>query len=1239
MLKKKRLAAKLLVLVMVVVSIINNIQIVKAENNSLRKVYDNGTCRIDYTIDSVWDGAYNVSVTIQNLSDETIDNWHMELLLNDKITNIWNAYVYDSLDDVYIIKNSVWNQDIKEGATVNFGFTVAADKVNIPEKAVVITKRDIVDKKDYKFDYEVTSEWDGGYTAQIIISNKKSSVIEDWIIEFDSDISIDEIYGGVILEHKGNHYIVKNADYNQNILSGQNVNIGIKGSGHSNSISEDSVIMYNYPPCKAGSFDDVISEDPSTDNDNDGIINSLEDSIGTDKNNPDTDGDGISDYHELYNVGTNPKKSDTDGNGINDYEDDCDKDGLSNGKEILLNTDPQSADSDCDGLNDYDEINVYKTNPLVRDTDADGAIDGWEICNGYDPLIYNKSFILSAEYGSINKANQVVAKVKLEATDVDVNSLRIERVNTYDNPFISPSIAGYLGNAYDFSIQGKFDAAELTFEYDTDLGKLSDDFQPRIYYFNEKEQKFEELPEQRVEEGRVTAVTNHFSTYILLNKKDFEEVWNKEIRPEISEGNHEKLNVVFVMDCSDSMYINDKHETSKLAIQSFVDVLHKNDRAALVTFTSGANIRCFLTTDKDVVRESLQYTAEDGYKTAIYRGIETALGIYDRMKVDGRKIMIVLTDGYDEPSRKYDEYYANLVAKAKRNNIAIYTIGIETIDEELLKKISSETNGAYYYASKNPEILEGMDKIKNEYGTKGIDSNNDGISDYYTELIRKGDIVISNGSDQLAGIDLNYNSEGVLSSDYDGDGLANGEEIEIVNDGNYIYIKMRSNPLLAHSDGDGVNDGEEVKRGSDPMHYSYYSDAVNYLMDDKFYNYVNVANELKNNPAINGLNEYSAAIYGVWRKEEIYEDVLVEYYCNYAAGSDTLKSQELIETKRLWIDVLNQYLQNYKNITKDFKEHINDDVANPYNTVKKINSLISIVNGAKSVQDIDDTFYNRVSELIIYMNKLSEDATEIRFEVNGNKYIKKYFDKDVVRLLTEKGIKGMDKVTNAIPFIGYGADVMGTIADTANIHANQKVFNENLDALNYIIEHDSDNTACRAAKDIRDQLIGEYAGLVWNLVNSTAELGGSIVIRKISECNIYVAAVVTVRDLINVTAGVSEDIRQEYRMMSYYALGNAYSNMLKPLTAKGNGYGYYEEAADENISLYTRSLTNLAQIRILGEQEYYYFIKNDGLFAAFFDFIKGIEEYRDNVNYSINNILSRVDKLNLAISEKNISVG
>ncbi|MFR2510792.1 MAG: hypothetical protein ACLS9K_00435 [Lachnospira eligens] len=36
---------------------------------------------------------------------------------------------------------------------------------------------------------------------------------------------------------------------------------------------------------------------------------------------------------------------------------------------------------------------------------------------------------------------------------------------------------------------------------------------------------FEELANQTVEDGKVTAVTTHFSTYVLLNKVEFDKVW------------------------------------------------------------------------------------------------------------------------------------------------------------------------------------------------------------------------------------------------------------------------------------------------------------------------------------------------------------------------------------------------------------------------------------------------------------------------------------------------------------------------------------------------------------------------------------------------------------------------------------------------------------------------------------------------------------------------------------------
>lgn len=65
---------------------------------------------------------------------------------------------------------------------------------------------------------------------------------------------------------------------------------------------------------------------------------------------------------------------------------DTDQDGLSDDKERELGTDPKNPDSDGDGLADGDEINIYGSDPLLFDTDADTYDDGQEAANGFSPL-------------------------------------------------------------------------------------------------------------------------------------------------------------------------------------------------------------------------------------------------------------------------------------------------------------------------------------------------------------------------------------------------------------------------------------------------------------------------------------------------------------------------------------------------------------------------------------------------------------------------------------------------------------------------------------------------------------------------------------------------------------------------------------------------------------------------------------------------------------------------------------
>ena len=114
----------------------------------------------------------------------------------------------------------------------------------------------------------------------------------------------------------------------------------------------------------------------ASDKDGDGLTKSTEKEIGTDPNNPDTDGDGLNDGEEFKTFFTAPLNPDTDG------------DGLKDGEEVRsYKTDPVKADTDADELSDGDEISTYNTDPLNRDTDQDKLTDGVEVIQvNTDPL-------------------------------------------------------------------------------------------------------------------------------------------------------------------------------------------------------------------------------------------------------------------------------------------------------------------------------------------------------------------------------------------------------------------------------------------------------------------------------------------------------------------------------------------------------------------------------------------------------------------------------------------------------------------------------------------------------------------------------------------------------------------------------------------------------------------------------------------------------------------------------------
>lgn len=98
------------------------------------------------------------------------------------------------------------------------------------------------------------------------------------------------------------------------------------------------------------------------DPDMDGLINKLERDEGTDINNPDTDRDGLLDGEEVFIFGTKPLLKDTDG------------DTLPDGSEVTYGSDPLVFDTDADSDIVADSVDncTLAPNADQRDTDDDG---------------------------------------------------------------------------------------------------------------------------------------------------------------------------------------------------------------------------------------------------------------------------------------------------------------------------------------------------------------------------------------------------------------------------------------------------------------------------------------------------------------------------------------------------------------------------------------------------------------------------------------------------------------------------------------------------------------------------------------------------------------------------------------------------------------------------------------------------------------------------------------------------
>lgn len=932
-----------------------------------------------------------------------------------------------------------------------------------------------------------------------------------------------------------------------------------------------------------------------TDTDGDGLYDSVELYIGSDVMDTDTDDDKLNDYIEV-NCGLDPCKADTDEDGISDYDEDSDEDTLQNGYEVEHGSNPALNDTDEDGLTDDLECMTYQTNPALADTDEDGGSDFWEINHGFDPLVKDESFLVKQETVAVSETLPVTAGVEVSLKGEQAETISVEKVKRSENYMVRATLPGYMGDAYEFTVEGEIEQATLSFAYDVELyGEPNEDFQPRIYYINEETGMYEELENQVVENGVVKAVTPHFSKYILLNKVEFDKIWEEEIMPpiEVTEEEGGGLAMVLLMDCSPSMAENDPKKIRLELISLFLDNLGKNDRAAVIPFSAKPYSDYKFTNNFEALKEyAASKTRSQG--SNLSGPMECAIDMLNENKTSQYKYIVVLSDGECE----YDSAFTE---KAREAGIIVFTIGLGEYDRNpLLEEIANGTGGQFYPASFAEEFVETVEEASAKVVDYSSDSNGDGIKDYYAQLIREGKLPCA---DIFFGVDFDE------SPDLDGDGLLNGQEVVIYKSGGKVYMSMKSHPRLKDTDRDGILDVDD----NYPTVYSISKEEFDHFCYDDNFFHVILANQYASQECIQDVVDIQAWIYDVKNSDMIAMDIMIDFFLKFP-------NEEYMEQKRIEkeadliydgiVGLIDNAIVACTEANREIVENT-EEMLDTNESVKDINEFIKdayeLLDELVSVKDSKalDKVKSTMRRIIGKMDSKINPKVSLVLHKVPSDFMKQ------AKIVDEFEI--MDKMV-------YAADLYHTVTSFTSISAECERFEECIWILDYVSKNARIDFVRRGASDFKRHLCGTYTVMIdevleMNVLNFTKKS-----VEKLLEKFTCTKCILLIRDGLDILFGIGNDIEQLYQMFTYAELGEAVELLIRreltvvsDLTIRGWVEEYQCNKYYDTIDIQT-CMIYLVALRFAGEEAYIDVIKCDGIFSLAKDVDTIIQDVRKNEN-------------------------
>jgi Ca-activated chloride channel homolog len=183
------------------------------------------------------------------------------------------------------------------------------------------------------------------------------------------------------------------------------------------------------------------------------------------------------------------------------------------------------------------------------------------------------------------------------------------------------------------------------------------------------------------------------------------------------ENETQPFTVVVMLDFSASMTLH--LELLKAATEQFILRMLPADKGQVGAFSDKIEFSGTFTNDRDDLIAALD-DLQFGNPTRLYDAIDASIDVLEG--IEGRRIVVVFTDGDDTASRRGQ---GDVLAKARKEEVMIYAIGLEseffngqrrvrTRPDRGLRRLADETGGGYFELKRTDELASTFSRVAQE---------------------------------------------------------------------------------------------------------------------------------------------------------------------------------------------------------------------------------------------------------------------------------------------------------------------------------------------------------------------------------------------------------------------------------------------------------------------------------------------------------------------------------------------